>query len=264
MVLEPEVLGHYEEGRERARLTTAPSLELIRTQVLLRRHLPPAPARVLDVGGGSGVHAAWLARDGYAVHLVDPVPLHVAQAAEHGTFTTALGDARQLAEDDDSVDATLLLGPLYHLVEREGRLQALREARRVTVPGGVVAAAGISRYASTFDGYFQPLLDLPSFAEVMRADLATGLHRNPDNHPRLFTTAWFHRADELGTELTEAGLTDVVVLPVEGPLHWAPGIQDRLQDPVQRALVLDVLDALERDPGMTAATAHLLAVGRVQ
>src|SRR4051794_19864239 len=141
MALEPEILGHYEEGRERARLTSAPSLELLRTQVLLRRHLPPPPARVLDIGGGAGVHAAWLADDGYRVHLVDPVPLHVQQAAEHGGFSAALGDARELAEDDDTADATLLLGPLYHLTEAAERLRALREAKRVTVPGGPVAAA---------------------------------------------------------------------------------------------------------------------------
>lgn len=37
---------------------------LVRAQELLRRFLPPAPARVLDVGGGTGIHAEWLVRDG--------------------------------------------------------------------------------------------------------------------------------------------------------------------------------------------------------
>jgi SAM-dependent methyltransferase len=263
MPLEREILAHYDEGREQARLTAAPSLELLRTQVILRRRLPAPPARVLDVGGGAGVHAAWLADAGYRVHLVDPVPLHLEQAAAHGGFTTALGDARELAEDDGSVDVTLLLGPLYHLTDAADRLRALQEARRVTVPGGLVAAAGISRYASTFDGYFRGFLDEPGFEALVRADLATGQHRNPTAHPRFFTTAYFHRADELTAELTSAGLTDVEVLPVEGPLFWAPGIQDRLADPAQRELVLEVLATMEQDPALRAATAHLLAVGRV-
>src|SRR3712207_8247911 len=47
---------------------------------IFRRHLGDAPLRVLDVGGGEGVHAAWLAADGHDVHLVDPVPAHVEQA----------------------------------------------------------------------------------------------------------------------------------------------------------------------------------------
>lgn len=44
-------------------------LELARTKELLERVLPPAPAEVLDVGGGGpGVYAAWLASLGYRAH----------------------------------------------------------------------------------------------------------------------------------------------------------------------------------------------------
>jgi hypothetical protein len=57
-------------------------LERVRTEELIARFLPPAPATVLDVGGGPGAYAVWLARRGYAVHLVDPVELHVEQARE--------------------------------------------------------------------------------------------------------------------------------------------------------------------------------------
>jgi SAM-dependent methyltransferase len=46
---------------------------------------------------------------------------------------------------------TLLLGPLYHLPDRRDRVTALREAARVTAPGGLVAAATISRYAGLYD-----------------------------------------------------------------------------------------------------------------
>ena len=38
-------------------------LEFVRTQELLRARLPAAPVRILDVGGGTGAHAAWLAGD---------------------------------------------------------------------------------------------------------------------------------------------------------------------------------------------------------
>jgi ubiquinone/menaquinone biosynthesis C-methylase UbiE len=76
------------------------------------------------------------------------VPLHVEQAG-----LGVVGDARELPFDDASADAVLLLGPLYHLIEAVDRLAALREARRVLTPGGVLAAATISRLASTFDGF---------------------------------------------------------------------------------------------------------------
>lgn len=64
------------ETSESTRLTRSPHgrLEYLRTQELLRRTLMPPPARILDVGDGTGVHAQWLAADGYEVHPVDPVP----------------------------------------------------------------------------------------------------------------------------------------------------------------------------------------------
>lgn len=260
--IEAEIQAHYALGAEHGRLTAGPSLELLRTQLLLERFLPPAPARVLDVGGGPGVYASWLAGRGYQVHLIDPVPLHVEQAAAAGGFTAARGDARALAEPAGSYDAALLLGPLYHLTERADRLAALSGACRAVRPGGIVAAAVISRYASTFDGFFRGFLDKPGFAALMTEDLRTGQHRNPTALPELFTTAYFHDRDGIAAEVTESGLRLQAVLPVEGPLHWAPGIQDRLADPAQRDLILRTLTAMEGDPAIAGATAHLLAVGQ--
>src|SRR5690348_17996646 len=106
MVIDPAIEAHYGTGYERSRLFPGgqPSLEFVRSMELLERLLPPPPARILDVGGGPGAYAAPLARRGYQVHLVDPVPLHVRQAQQAAgadpaaAFTAAAGDARQLQE----------------------------------------------------------------------------------------------------------------------------------------------------------------------
>jgi hypothetical protein len=117
----------------------------------------------------------------------------------------------------------LLLGPLYHLTARADRLRALAEARRVARSGGVVAVAVISRYASTFDGFFRGFIDKPGFAALMAEDLRTGQHRNPGHDAEFFTTAYFHDCDGIADEITESGLRLRHLLPVEGPMHWAPG-----------------------------------------
>src|SRR5919106_3134129 len=100
--LDPEIAAHYASVSEQQRLGPS-SLERVRTWELLGRHLPPAPAVVLDVGGAAGVYALPLAALGYEVHLVDPVALHVEQAlrASAGQPATPLasatvGDARHL------------------------------------------------------------------------------------------------------------------------------------------------------------------------
>jgi SAM-dependent methyltransferase len=262
MEIDAEILAHYGDGAEHTRLTDEPSLELLRTRVLLDRFLPAPPARVLDVGGGTGVHASWLSERGHHVHLIDPVPLHCEQARADGRFTVAAGDARSLAEDDASYDAVLLLGPLYHLTDRADRVRALAEARRVARPGGLVAAAVISRYASMLDGFFRGFIDQPGFTAIMAEDLKTGQHRNPAAEPGFFTTAYFHDQAGITSEITDSGLELTALLPIEGPLNWAPGISDRLADPGQRQLILDTLAATEHDPAIAGSTAHLLAVGR--
>jgi ubiquinone/menaquinone biosynthesis C-methylase UbiE len=223
--LSPEVVDHYAEGREVERLTLGHGLlEAERNRELLLRHLPPAPGVVLDVGGGPGAYACWLAELGHAVHLVDPMPLHVEQAREASArhpsrrlASIALGDARRLDVPDASVDAVLLMGPLYHLTERGDRLGALREARRVLRPGGLVFAVGVSRFASLLSGLAAGLLGDPIAAGIVAADLRTGQHRNPTGEPEWFTTAYFHHPEELRGEVCAAGFEVVEIAGVQGP-----------------------------------------------
>ena len=272
LVIDDQVLAHYEAGvrpeDDRLRSGTG-RIELLRTQELIRRHLGDrGPQRVLDVGGASGVHAAWLATDGHEVHLIDPVPRHVEQATARAQaapkpFTAALGDARQLSEADASVDLVLLLGPLYHLVERADRLRALAEAGRVVRPGGFVLAAGISRFASLLDGITNRWLDDPDFAAIVAADLATGVHRNPTGRDEWFTTAYFHRPDELAAEAGDAGLAVDAVVGIEGPAFWsvrrATGRAGELSDHDERHVVA-AARAVENEPSLVGASPHLLLV----
>ena len=71
-------------------------LELERTRELISRHLPASPSRIIDIGGGTGVYAAWLTSVGHQVHMVDIVQAHIDAAAKIGTFSAAVGDARDV------------------------------------------------------------------------------------------------------------------------------------------------------------------------
>jgi len=264
--VDPEMAGHYASVSEQQRLGPW-NLERVRTWELLDRHLPPPPAVVLDVGGGAGVYALPLAARGYQVHLVDPLALHVEQALRASgeqpdapLAGAAVGDARRLDHPDASADAALLLGPLYHLTDRADRVRALAEARRVLRPGGVLAAAAISRFASTCDGLLRGYLDEPDFEAIVERDLRDGQHRNPTGRPEWFTTAYFHLPEELGQEVTEAGLRLRRLYAVEGPAWMLPDIQQRLADPSRREPVLAAIRRVETEPSLLGASSHLLAV----
>ena len=83
------------------------------------------------------------------MHLLDPVALHIEQAEQTGALASVRqGGARDLPFDDATADVVLLTGPLYHLLERTDRVQALREGRRVLRPGDPLGVTAISRFAS--------------------------------------------------------------------------------------------------------------------
>src|SRR4029079_15652256 len=259
-MLPPEVVAYYECGDEQDRLTArAGRLEWARTWDLLQRHLPDPPATIVDVGGGPGAYAIPLALAAHDVHLVDAMPLHVAQArmaaqaAETRLASAEIGDARDLAIPDASAGAVLLLGPhcpartrsaravcwlgpLYRLLEADERTAALAEARRVLRPGGVLAAVAVSRFASFIEGLRQGwACDHPG---VVESGLHTGTHRNPDALPHRFTTAHFARPEELAAEVAAAGFDPVRLYAVEGPGTLVEDPDEWLDDPSLRDWLL--------------------------
>ena len=264
------VLQYYTDTDEAARLrTTWFQLEHERTRELIRRHLPPPPARIIDAGGASGVYACWLASLGHEVHLIDPVSKHVEQARaassqqpDHPLASAEVGDARQLPSSKNPFDAVLLLGPLYHLVKKEERIACLREARRVLRPGGLIWGAGISRFASLLDSISNGFFTDPEFAPILERDLEDGQHRNPTTNSIYFTDAYFHKPGELSREFLAAGFQVLEIAAIEGP-GWLARDFDRLwENPPQRERLLDVLRKVEHEPSIVGASSHIMAIGR--
>jgi ubiquinone/menaquinone biosynthesis C-methylase UbiE len=268
-MVEPEILAYYERNDERGRLASGGRrIEFLRVWELLERYLPAPPAAVLDVGGGAGRYAVPLAAAGYDVHLIDPVPLLVSQAAEAAQAaavslaSASVGDARSLAAADASVDATLLLGPLYHLTSADDRIAALTEARRVTRPGGVVVAVALSRFYPLFEemGKRGPVGEPDDAARF----LADGQYRNPTGDIDAFTTSYFHRPEDLATEVRDAGLRLDEVVGANGIVKLLlPDLSERLDDDAQRESVAGLLRLVEAEPSLLGLSQNLVAIARV-
>lgn len=235
-------------------------LELVRTQELLGRFLPPPPAKIIDIGGGTGIYAAWLAALGYDVHLVDIVPAHVQEAMQIGAFNAIVGDARALPEPDGLYDVALLLGPLYHLLEAEDRLPALREARRVVRPAGLVVTAYISRGAVALDGYVKGWIDKPGVIHAIRDHIRSGV--SPAHASGFGIIAYFHLPAEARAELAAAGLEALALYGVEGPGWIAPDFTERWQQAEARQVILESARICEEEPELQALSPHLLAFSR--
>jgi ubiquinone/menaquinone biosynthesis C-methylase UbiE len=265
-----EIIQHYSDAEESSCLRSGWfQLEQARTQELILRHLPPPPATIIDVGGGAGAYACWLAARGYQVHLIDPVPKHVEQARaasskqpQHPLASAEVGDARELPQKDAAADAVLLLGPLYHLVEKQDRLACLREAYRVLRAGGLVWGAAISHFASLLDSLSHGFFDDPVFAPILARDLEEGQHRNPTDNLLYFTDAFFHRPEELSGEFLNAGFQVLELLAIEGPGWLARDFERLWNDPQQRERLLSAVRKVESEPSVLGTSSHIMAIAR--
>lgn len=121
------------------------SVEFLTTMRYIKKYIKPGD-NVIEIGAGTGRYSHALARQGYTVNAVELIE-HNIEVFRKNTLpsenvTITQGNALDLsAFQDNKYDITLLLGPLYHLYSIEDKRQALREAIRVTKPGGIVFAA---------------------------------------------------------------------------------------------------------------------------
>ena len=175
-----EVLTYYERFAEEFRLGSGPSrLEFERTKELLRRMLPKPRVRILDVGGR--LACIRLGLHNMATSYTSLMRLRVGQqgaeaqceARQANRFTLGCG-ARSLPQPDGFAEVVLLMGPLYHLTAAVDRDAALRDARRVLMPSGLLVVAAISRYASALDGLARGLATDPAFVRMRDRDLRDG------------------------------------------------------------------------------------------
>jgi SAM-dependent methyltransferase len=260
--LEAEIESYYERGGERERLTRSARgrLEFARMQDLLRRKLPGSNLDVLDVGGATGVHAKWLAEDGHRVTLVDPVASQVEVAATLPGVTAVVGDARELPCEDASFDAVLLMGPLYHLTEREHRVQAIAEARRCARPGGIVAAVTINRTAGWSDWLLWNShgINRSISAEESLRVLKEGTLRYFEQE--IFTTAYLALPGEAAEEFADAGLGGASQYAVQGFPGYIPELEALIDNEKVREHLMEGLRVIEAEPSLLGASNHLLTV----
>ncbi len=118
--------------------TRALSLPAEETLRFLERALPPAPARVLEVGCGDGTIAASLAARGYAVTALDEsLAVTSADAAALVTWVDQNFLFYEGAADGGLFDALLFTRSLHHIAPLD---RALDRAAALLRPGGRLLA----------------------------------------------------------------------------------------------------------------------------
>ena len=153
------ISGFYRQADEDTRLQRSRHgrLEYLTTMALIHRWVNRG-SRVLEVGAGTGRYSIALAREGMDVTAVELVKSHLDILKKRSEGLEGIrsfqGDATDLGRfDDGTFDATLVLGPMYHLYGTDEVSRAVDEAIRVTRPGGVLFFAFLSVYAIMYANY---------------------------------------------------------------------------------------------------------------
>lgn len=266
-----EVYDFYESGAEVGRLERGlGKVEAARTKELLSRLLPKEKLCICDVGGGTGYYSDWLARQGHDVTLIELAPSAVEYARAHQTapYRAQAGDARELSMvETESMDAVLLMGPLYHLLEWEERLLALREAYRILKPGGLLIAAGISKFSSatwavSVYGVANNFLDDEVYFGMLEGEILKNRHIRPKEYPNFLSQAYFHTPEGLKAELAESGFSSEGLYAVEGCIWFCPALQEKWEIPESREQLLRLVRMTEQEPSLLGISPHFLAAAR--
>lgn len=244
--------------------TTWGAQEFAMTKALLEPHLPAA-GRVLDIGGGPGRYAGWLAEQGYRVTLADAVPelLDIARERVAGIDEIVRADARDLSRwADDSFDVVLCLGPMYHLTAATDRRRAIAEVVRVLRPGGLAAFAFITWYSHVRRVVSRPEereeFDDPEFLRRLAED---GVFQRAQ--PGTFG-GYAVRPTEIEAEFDGSGLDPIAVATVQsfgGEL--APRFAElRESHPAAYDEIFRLMVEHATDPSLRGGSTHLLYLAR--
>lgn len=264
-----KVTDYYSSFDEWGRLDREP-LEFQINLQYIRKYLPPS-GRILDNGAGPGKYAMELAKLGYEITLSDITPRLVEMAEQkaselgvrkHFNGFHVLNATQLEAIPNEMYDASLMLGPLYHLQQEEERVSAVKELYRVTKRNGNVFVAFQSRMRMSITSLQSPEHWKPHDS----MDSIQSFYRNgifDHNDKGRFTGAYYFQINEINPFMESHGFETLdligsssfgTLLNSEQKQYWA--------DKGEYEKLIEFLTAAANDPAILGISSHLLYIGR--
>ena len=242
--------------------------EFILTCRMIDKYIKPGD-KVLDIGGGPGRYSFYLAEKGCDVTLFDLSPENInhvnKHSAESGLKVRAIcGDAREVdviikeQTGEERFDHILLMGPLYHLLEKMDRIRAMEAALNLLKPGGVIFAAFISMSGGLVFG----LREVPqAFADPDEERFLVPLAKGESYGGRAFTQAFFINQHEILPFMSQFKLKEMHLFGQESVL--APNLHKFMEQPPEiKEAMLDIAEKLCEKEEYLSWSEHIMYIGR--
>lgn len=265
-----KIINYYNQFDEWGRLDREP-IEFRVNWHYIEKYLPKT-GRVLDNGAGPGKYSMKLAKEGYQVTLTDLTPRLVEiakdKAKELGLQNQFEGfypaDARELNMlEDEQFDASLMLGPMYHLQEEKDRISAVQELHRVTKKNGIIFVAFMPRIRHILTSLLHPDNWKPNDKMDSIVQFSQTGCFNHEEEGR-FTGAYYFNIEDINPFMESQGFESVqllgsnvgTILSNENWNYW----RDKGEQEVEK--IIDLIIEKGSDPYILGISSHLLYIGR--
>jgi S-adenosylmethionine-dependent methyltransferase len=229
----------------------------------LDKYLPKS-GKILEIGAATGAYTIPLAKRGYNVTAVDLAPKNINALKKRVTRNKLQKNVQCLVADGRELkgvpgkdfDVVLLMGPLYHLVLKEDREKAVKEAYNRLKMGGVILSTLVSRY-----GIWGTIMAKLPFLIDRQEDLRSVFEKGRDAKvPAGGFRGYFATVKEVKPLHERVGFKTLVLAGIEPANAVADEAYSALKG-VRRKLWLDLLFSISTEPSIIGASDHLLYIG---
>lgn len=249
---------YYNKFCEEKRLTRKHGqVEYITSMKYIHKYLEGIPsAKILDIGAGTGRYSVQLAEEGYDVTAVELVKYNLGILKSKGSSVKAYqGTALNLSRfADASFDMALLFGPMYHLYTTEDKVQALKEAKRVTKPGGIILVAYcMNEYSILTYGFKEN--HITESLQDGKVNESFHVMAEPED---LYD---YVRIEDIDAINEKSGMKRIKLIAADGPANYMRPILNAMDDETYQTFIRYHLATCER-PELLGASAHTLDILR--
>ncbi|MFT8322847.1 MAG: class I SAM-dependent methyltransferase [Bacillus sp. (in: firmicutes)] len=265
-----EIISYYNQFDEWGRLEREP-IEFQVNWHYIKKYLPITGC-ILDNGAGPGKYSIELAKEGYNVTLTDLTPRFVEIAENKAQELDLIGqfngffeaDARDLHMiNNKQFDASLMLGPMYHIQEENDRIKAMKELHRVTKKNGIVFVAYMSRVRHILTSLLYPENWKPNNSMKNIQKFSQSGCFNHDDEGR-FTGAYYFNINEINPFMEEQGFESLeligsnvgAILNNDSWSYWKNKGENELKE------IINLIKEKATDPYILGISTHLLYIGR--
>ena len=251
---EENLIKYYNKFNEDKRLTRRRGeIEFITSMKYIHEYLKKGN-KIIDIGAGTGRYSIPLSEEGYDVTAVELVKHNIKQIEQKSNkIKTILGNAKDLSMiKDNTYNLTLLFGPMYHLISKEEKIQALKEAKRITKKDGIIMIAYcMNDYAIITHGFIDN-----NIKESLKAkEINEAFHVTP-KPTDLYSRLTLEEINELN-KITN--LKRIKIISPDGPANYIRQALNKMDDETFDLYIKYHLSTCEKKE-LLGASAHVLDI----